>query len=106
MPHRVSLVLCTVPAEEAEGLVQRILSARLAACVNLVGPVRSRYWWEGRVESAEEILLLMKVPADRVDALRERVVAWHSYDVPEFLEFTASSGLAAYLAWVTDSVAR
>ncbi len=99
----VLLVICTAPAAEARGLVDQLLEERLIACANLVGPVESRYRWEGQVESAEEIVLWMKTTAARVEELRSRIVALHSYSVPEILELEVASGLPAYLGWVSES---
>ena len=99
----VSLVLCTIPEAEARGLVDRLLEERRIACANLVGPVVSRYRWEGAVEESREMLLVLKAPSADVAALRERIAALHPYDVPEVLEFGASGGLPAYLAWVAES---
>ncbi|MCA8942552.1 MAG: divalent-cation tolerance protein CutA [Planctomycetes bacterium] len=100
---KVSILLCTAPAEEARALADRLLQAKLVACVNLVGPVESRYWWEGRVESAEETLMVVKTAADRVQATCEAIEEWHSYDTPEVLEVGVASGAARYLAWVFES---
>jgi periplasmic divalent cation tolerance protein len=100
----VVLVLCTAPAAEADSLADRLLEEKLAACVNLIGPMTSRYRFEGRIETGEEMLLLIKTTAARKSALRRRIVDLHSYAVPEVLEFQADSGLPAYLGWVVDSV--
>ena len=98
----VCLVLCTVSRGSEDALVERILEAGLAACVNLVGPVRSRYRWKGAIETSEECLLLIKTAAERVAELRDRLVEWHEYEVPEVLVFDADSGFDRYLAWVRD----
>ena len=100
---RVVLVLCTVPEQEAAALADRLLEERLVACVNFVGPVRSRYRWEGALEESRETLLLMKTTSVLRASLRSRIVELHSYAVPEVLEFEADSGLPAYLGWVADA---
>ena len=99
----VTLVLCTVPEAEAAALADRLLEEELVACVNVIGPVTSRYRWQGKVERAEEMLLMMKTAGRLAGRLRERIVELHSYDVPEVLEFHADSGLPAYLDWVGES---
>jgi len=99
----VSLVMCTAPQEEAAALADQLLSEKLVACVNMIGPVASRYRWQGALEESQEILLFMKTSTSLVDRLRDRVVELHSYDVPEILEFRADSGLAAYTDWVAKS---
>lgn len=100
------MVLCTVPEAEARVLTDRLLEERLIACVNLVGPVTSRYRWEGAIEENTEVLLVMKTATERVAGLRERIAALHSYSVPEVLEFAADSGLSAYLDWVARACVR
>ena len=97
------VVLCTAPADEARVLADQLLAERLVACVNFVGPITSRYQWEGRIEEATETLLLMKTTDSARARLRQRIVALHSYSVPEVLEFGADGGLPAYLDWVAAS---
>ena len=96
----VFLVLSTVPAAEAKSLADRLLDERLVACVNFLGPIASRYHWEGQIEESTEVLLLMKTTGAARTRLRERIVELHSYAVPEVLEFGAAGGLPAYLDWV------
>ncbi len=100
--NAVTIVLCTAPEEEARGLADQLLAEKLVACINLIGPVTSRYRWEGEVEEAREMLLLMKTSGPLAAKLRARVEQLHSYDCPEVLEFHADSGLPAYMAWVCD----
>lgn len=96
----VFVVLSTAPDTEARALADALLTERLVACVNIVSGVHSRYTWKGRIEEASEALLVMKTSADRLQALRSRLVALHSYDVPECLAFEVEDGHAPYLAWV------
>lgn len=100
------LVLVTAPSE-AVGLelARVVVGERLAACVNLVPGVRSVYRWEGAVEEADEVLLVLKTRADRVDTLRDRVVSLHPYDVPEFVVVPVEGGLDRYLAWIRTEAA-
>ena len=99
-PDGVFMVLCTVPVEEANALADRLLDERLVACVNFVGPLTSRYRWQGRIEQGSEMLLLMKSTETARRRLRERIAELHSYSQPEVLEFAAAGGLADYLGWV------
>ena len=99
----VSLVLCTVPESEAGSLADQLLSDKLVACVNMLGPVTSLYWWQGEREESCEILLLMKTPTSLLPKLRERIALLHSYEAPEVLEFHADSGLGTYMEWVAKS---
>ncbi|MCA9573770.1 MAG: divalent-cation tolerance protein CutA [Myxococcales bacterium] len=102
----VRIVLVTAPSE-AVGmtLARAVVEDGLAACVNLVPGVRSVYRWEGAVEEAAEVLLVLKTRADRVDTLRHRVVSLHPYDVPEFVEVPVEGGLDRYLAWIRTEAA-
>lgn len=100
----VVVVLSTVPPDRAEDLAEALVRSGLAACVNQIGPVRSRYVWQGAVESAEETLLLIKTTAARAPDLRARLVELHPYEVPEVIQLAVAGGLPAYLQWVVDSV--
>jgi periplasmic divalent cation tolerance protein len=97
----VRVVLTTLPdAEAGARLARRLVEERLAACVNLIPGVRSFYRWQGRLEDAGEVLLLVKTRADRCQALAARIQALHPYELPEVLELAAGGGSAAYLDWV------
>ena len=87
-------------AEEAEALAAALVERRLAACVQVVGPIRSTYRWEGRVQVDEEHLLLCKVPEERLEEAIAAIEELHGYDVPEVLAFRVESGSRAYLEWV------
>jgi len=101
------VVLLTAPdAEQAERLARSLVEERLAACVNVVPGVRSVYRWEGRVEEAGELLLVVKTRADRTEALAARVRELHSYALPEVLELPAVGGSPAYLDWVRKESSR
>ena len=82
------------------------MEERLAACVNVVGPITSIYRWEGRVQEEAEHLLLVKARRADVDRLAVRVRALHSYEVPEVVALDVVDGAAPYLDWVRDSTAR
>ena len=75
----------------------------MIACANLVGPVTSRYRWQGAIEESTETLMVLKTRADCSGRLRSRIAELHSYDVPEILEFAVSGGLEDYLSWVAES---
>jgi periplasmic divalent cation tolerance protein len=97
----VRVVLTTVPdAAVGARLARTLVKERLAACVNLVPGVRSFYRWQGRLEDAREVLLIVKTRADRCAALAVRIQALHPYELPEVLELAADGGSAAYLDWV------
>jgi periplasmic divalent cation tolerance protein len=95
------LVLTNLPdAASARTLAEHIVSARLAACVNILAPCRSVYRWQGKVEDAEEVPLLIKTSADRYPELEAAIRARHPYELPEIVAVPLSQGLPAYLDWI------
>jgi periplasmic divalent cation tolerance protein len=81
------------------------VAERLAACVQVVGPIHSVYRWQGALENATEWLLLVKTTSERFGALRDAVVARHPYDVPEVVAVPIEAGLPEYLGWIAASTA-
>lgn len=103
--ERVFLVWVTVPNRAVgERLAKRLVEERLAACVNLLPGLRSRYVWKGRVEKANETLLLAKTTAARYAALEAVVRRHHPYEVCEVVATPVTRGSAPYLDWVRDSL--
>jgi len=102
----VVVLVTTADAEEGARLGRTLVEERLAACANLVGPIRSIYRWQGAVEEAGEHLVLLKARAADVAALETRVRALHSYEVPEVVALPIVAGSAPYLAWLADSTKR
>ena len=97
----VVLVLTTVASpREAEPIAATLLGERLAACVNVVGPCRSVYRWQGAVERADEVILLIKTTRGRYEALQERLRGIHPYALPEILALSPEAVLPAYARWV------
>ena len=105
MVQEYIFVLCACRSEaEAEEIASRLVSNRLAACVNISAPVRSVYRWQGKVESAPEWLLTIKTERSRFDDLAAAIQAIHSYELPEIVALPIAAGFAPYLKWITDSV--
>jgi periplasmic divalent cation tolerance protein len=99
------IVLVTVSGkQEAEKIAQALLEEKLIACANIVGPVSSHFHWEGKVQQAEEFLVLLKSRADLFEKLSERVRALHSYEVPEVLAVPVVAGSKWYLDWLAKSL--
>ena len=104
MSSDVRVGLCTCPDMAVAGAIARALvDEGLAACVSMLPGVTSVYRWQGEVEQASEVQLLIKTTPARWDALVARLVTLHPYDVPELLGLDAVGGLPGYLHWVTDS---
>ncbi len=91
-------------ADRAEELARRIVTARLAACVQTT-PIRSVYHWQGRIETAAEFRLTAKTQQARVAALLAFIKANHPYEVPEILVLPVTAGHAPYLAWIERETA-
>ena len=91
-------------AEDAERIGRTVVEERLAACVNILGPVRSIYRWEGAVQTAEEVAAIFKTEHRQADALIERVTALHSYEVPCVVAWPGDKVQRDYAEWVEDSV--
>ncbi len=106
-PEEFVVVLVTAgSSEEAARIGQTLVAERLAACANVVGPIRSIYRWQGAIEDAAEHLLLLKARARDLTVLGERVRALHSYEVPEVVALPIRAGSTAYFAWLAESTAR
>jgi periplasmic divalent cation tolerance protein len=95
-------VLTTVgSAEEAESIAAALVERRLAACVQTIGPIRSRYRWQGAIEEAEEWQCLAKTEAGRYDEVEAAIRELHSHDEPEIVALPIVAGSAGYLSWVS-----
>ena len=100
---RIAQTTCA-DLDSARRLADQLLSAKLAACVSVSGPVESRYRWQGQLTGAEEHVLTIKTRADKVPALKAHLAAEHPYEVPELLLWPISDGAPAYLAWMNQSL--
>lgn len=100
----VSVYAIFADAAEAERISRTVVEERLAACVNILGPCRSIYRWQGAVESAEEVPAILKTTAAQADALIARISALHSYDLPCIVVWPVDKLLAGYAEWVEGSV--
>ncbi len=97
------IVLTTCPDEAcAERIARALVEERLAACVNILSPMRSIYRWKGKIEDANELLLVIKTSAARFPAIRDRVLALHPYELPEIIAVPIADGLPEYLAWLNN----
>lgn len=103
MIDSVLVVLTNCPdVEVADRIARTIVEQRLAACVNRLAPVESVYRWQGAVERATEVPLLIKTTRERYAEIEQAIRALHPYEVPEIIAMPVSAGLASYLRWVAD----
>jgi periplasmic divalent cation tolerance protein len=100
----VSVYAIFADAEEAERIGRTVVEERLAACANLLAPVRSIYRWQGAIETADEVGAILKTTGDRAAALIARIAALHSYEVPCVFAWPVDKILPGYADWVADSV--
>ncbi len=99
------LVLCTCGlVEEARRLAGALIEERLAACINIVPGIQSVYRWQGAVEEANEVMLLIKTSQELFERLASRIRALHSYEVPEVIALSVATGSEAYLSWFGDAL--
>jgi periplasmic divalent cation tolerance protein len=102
---KYAVVLVTAPdVKTARRLARAALAARLIACANLLPRIESHFWWQGKIESGAEVLLVLKTATARLAALEKLIVAEHPYDTPEFIVLPISRGTKTYLDWVDQSV--
>ena len=99
----VSEVKFTIDDEsKAELIIDTLLEERLVACAHRFQPVTSRYWWEGKLETASEWMIAVKTRAELAENVTQRIMELHSYDTPEVLVTAVLGGNPAYLQWVRD----
>jgi periplasmic divalent cation tolerance protein len=91
--------------EEAERIGRIVVEERLAACINILGPIRSIYRWKGSVETASEVAAILKTTDATANGLIARIAALHSYDVPCIVTWPVDKVLSSYADWVEDSTA-
>jgi|TARA_B100000745_G_scaffold5089_1_gene4195 periplasmic divalent cation tolerance protein len=107
VPEDFAVVLVTTPDMDlARRLAKAALEAKLAACANIVPAVESHYWWKGKLESSDEVLLIFKTRQQLLPKLERAVREIHPYDTPEFVALPLTTGSRKYLAWLTDNTVK
>jgi periplasmic divalent cation tolerance protein len=100
MGNFIQVMTTTATPEDAERIAQALVGRRLAACVQIVGPIRSIYHWQGNVEAGQEWLCLVKSRQDLYPQIEAAIRGLHPYEVPEILALPVTAGSASYLAWL------
>ncbi len=107
MAKEILLVLSTFPdAEKARRIARQLVEEHCAACANILPPIESIYWWQRKVENANETLVLFKTAAERYSALEATLRQLHPYEVPEIIALPIERGLPDYLRWVSENCAN
>jgi periplasmic divalent cation tolerance protein len=104
MTDKKIILSTTGSREEAQEIARALVERKLAACVNIVGPVESVYRWQGAVETSEEFLLIVKTTGAAYGRVRDLIRQLHSYELPECVELSIEDGLPQYLEWIGESV--
>lgn len=104
MTDKVVVLVTCANADEAAVIAQAVVSQRLAACVNITGPIRSIYRWQGKLADEQEVLLVIKTARPLFDRVRRAVEKLHSYHVPEVVCLPIVDGAPNYLNWLSSSV--
>ena len=99
------IIYTTVDSEpEAERIARRLVEEKLAACVSIVGGVKSVYWWRGRVEESREYMLMIKTSASKLREVVEKLKSIHPYETPEIIAVPVAAGFKGYLEWIDESL--
>ena len=104
MAEHVVIFVTTGSMEEAERIASELLDRKLVACANSLPGVTSLFWWQGELDRADEVLVVMKTRAEHLDEVTALVNELHSYDVCEVIALPIVGGSKAYLDWVDESV--
>lgn len=100
----IVLFITTATAEEAQRISRVLLEQKKVACVNIVPRVNSLFWWQGKLDSAEESLLIVKTKASLLSEIVPVVKEIHSYDIPELIALPIIGGNQDYLEWIQKEV--
>jgi periplasmic divalent cation tolerance protein len=105
--QRYRLIMVTMPdLKSARKLVTLALQARLVACGNVIPRLESHYWWQGKIETSAEVMILFKSTGGRLAQLEKLIQAHHPYDTPEIIVLRLNEGTPRYLKWIDQSLAR
>lgn len=102
MKSYIQVTTTTETKEQAQTIAQHLVEARLAACVQIIGPITSIYRWKGKVENAKEWLCLIKTQDDLYNKVEAAIKSQHSYETPEIIAVSIVKGSKEYLRWLGD----
>ena len=102
----IQVITTTADRKEADAIAEAVLKQRLAACVQIGGPIDSSYWWNSRIETSREFILTIKTRRDLFPRLEATILALHSYEQPEILAVAALEVTPGYLKWLEEQTAK
>ncbi len=103
--QNILLVYVTVPDQDQAKLIAgRLVEKHLAACCNIVPDITSIYYWQGKIQTDSELLLIIKTTSEKYEMLEKEILALHSYDVPEIISTNIISGNSKYIDWIRKTV--
>jgi periplasmic divalent cation tolerance protein len=102
----IVIFVTTSNRKEAKRIAEGLLKNKLAACVNILDKIESFFWWQGKVDKAKEVLLIIKSRKEKLPRIIKLVKSIHSYQVPEIIAIPISGGYKPYLRWIDDSLGR
>jgi len=106
MTDAIQVVTTAATKADAQAIATAVVGKRLAACAQVIGPITSTYWWQGKIETADEWLCIMKSRQDLYDELEQAIRQVHPYEVPEILAFPVVLGSQDYLEWMDHELAQ
>ena len=101
----ILVMITTSSKEEAEKIAITLLEKKLIACANIFGPASSRFWWQGKIDEAEEYVVFMKTEERLFEEVAKHVKRLHSYEIPEIIALPIVKGFKPYLEWISNSLA-
>jgi periplasmic divalent cation tolerance protein len=100
MHEYIQIMTTVAQQEDAETIARELLRQRLAACVQIIGPLKSFFWWQGKIDQAAEYLCIIKSRTDLYPRAEEAIMHVHPYDVPEIVATPIVAGAGGYLQWL------
>lgn len=106
MAHYIQVVTTTETKAEAQTIASATVEERLAACAQIIGPITSTYWWQGKIETAEDWLCVLKSKETLYEELERAIQKLHPYKEPEILAISIAKGKKTYLDWLDENVRK